>query len=129
MCRDWRRCPSNRGERKRAYQRARYAAKKVELAHAATASPAAPGDGSTSATPATGSRSTGSATAIAASYHAPETTSAVAGYAAVTATPPEEVAARLDDPSDPLYIDPSDTSQAAATVSYTHLTLPTILLV
>ena len=124
MCRDWRRCPSNRGERKRAYQRARYAAKKVELAHAATASPAATtGDGSTSATPATGSRSTGSAAAIAASYQAPETTSAVAGYAAVTATPPEEVAARLDDPSDPLYIDPSDTSQAAATARRGVVTL------
>lgn len=124
MCRDWRRCPSNRGERKRAYQRARYAAKKVELAHAATASPAATtGDGSTSAEPATGSRSTGSAAAIAASYHAPETTSAVAGYAAVTATPPEEVAARLDDPSDPLYIDPSDTSQAAATARQGVVTL------
>lgn len=124
MCRDWRRCPSSRGERKRAYQRARYAAKKVELAHAATASPAAtPGDGSTSAEPATGSRSTGSATAIAASYQAPETTSAVAGYAAVTATPPEVVAARLDDPSDPLYIDPSDTSQAAATARRGVVTL------
>ena len=124
MCRDWRRCPSNRGERKRAYQRARYAAKKVELAHAATASPAATtGDGSTSAEPATGSRSTGSATAIAASYQAPETTSAVAGYAAVTATPPEEVAARLDDPSDPLYIDPEDTSQAAATARQGVVTL------
>lgn len=124
MCREWRRCPSNRGERKRAYQRARYAAKKVELAHAATASPAATtGEGSTSAEPATGSRSTGSATAIAASYHAPETTSAVAGYAAVTATPPEEVAARLDDPADPLYIDPSDTSQAAATARRGVVTL------
>lgn len=123
MCRDWRRCPSNRGERKRAYQRARYAAKKVELAHAATASPAAPGDGSTSAEPATGSRSMGSATAIAASYQAPETTSAVAGYAAVTAARPEDVAARLDDPSDPLYIDPSDTSQAAATARRGVVTL------
>lgn len=123
MCRDWRRCPSNRGERKRAYQRARYAAKKVELAHAATASPAATGDGSTSATPATGSRSTGSAAAIAASYQAPETTSAVAGYAAVTAAHPDAVAARLDDPNDPLYIDPADTSQAAATARQGVVTL------
>lgn len=124
MCRDWRRCPSSRGERKRAYQRARYAAKKVELAHAATASPAPDTDtGSTSAEPATGSRSTGSATAIAASYQAPETTSAVAGYAAVTAARPEDVAARLDDPSDPLYIDPEDTSQAAATARQGVVTL------
>lgn len=124
MCRDWRRCPSSRGERKRAYQRARYAAKKVEIAHAATASPASTtGDGSTSATPATGSRSTGSAAAIAASYQAPETTSAVAGYAAVTATHPDAVAARLDDPSDPLYIDPEDTSQAAATARQGVVTL------
>ena len=118
MCRDWRRCPSNRGERKRAYQRARYAAKKVELTHAATASPTATtGDGSTSADP------TGSAAAIAARYQAPETTSAVAGYAAVTATPPEDVAARLDDPNDPLYIDPADTSQAAATARQGVVTL------
>lgn len=118
MCRDWRRCPSNRGERKRAYQRARYAAKKVELAHAATASPApTPGDGSTSADP------TGSAAAIAASYQAPETTSAVAGYAAVTAASPDAVAARLDDPSDPLYIDPADTSQAAAAARQGVVTL------
>lgn len=124
MCRDWRRCPSNRGERKRAYQRARYAAKKVELAHAATASPApTTGDGSTSAEPATGSRSTGSAAAIAASYQAPETTSAVAGYAAVTAAHPDAVAARLDDPNDPLYIDPADTSQAAATARQGVVTL------
>ena len=95
----------------------------MELAHAATASPATTGDGSTSAEPATGSRSMGSATAIAASYQAPETTSAVAGYAAVTAIRPEDVAARLDDPSDPLYIDPEDTSQAAATARQGVVTL------
>lgn len=123
MCRDWRRCPSSRGERKRAYQRARYAAKKVEKAHAATTS--AGGVAAVAADPATDSQSTvpSSAAAIAAAYRAPETASAVAGYAATTAVPAGEVAARLNDPNDPLYIDPEDTSHAAATARAGVVTL------
>lgn len=123
MCRDWRRCPSSRGERKRAYQRARYAAKKVEKAHAATTS--AGGVAAVTADPATDSQSMvpSSAAAIAAAYRAPETASAVAGYAATTAVPAGEVAARLNDPNDPLYIDPEDTSHAAATARAGVVTL------
>ena len=119
MCRDWRRCPSNRGERKRAYQRARYAAKKVEAAHESTTTPgsrgvdmavAGEGDVAPDAAAAAASRS---AAAVAAGYTSPEPTTAVGRVFAAAAATPEQVAARLDDPADPLYIDPSDTSESA----------------
>lgn len=119
MCRDWRRCPSNRGERKRAYQRARYAAKKVEATHESTTTPgsrgvdmavAGEGDVAPDAAAAAASRS---AAAVAAGYTAPEPTTAVGRVFAAAAATPEQVAARLDDPADPLYIDPADTSESA----------------
>ena len=125
MCRDWRRCPSSRGERKRAYQRARYAAKKAEREHASSASSGlrGAGDASVSEEVAAAMQSTAGAHAIAKAYHAPETTSVMGGYAATSAIPASAVAGRLNDPEDPLYIDPDDTSQAAATARDGVITL------
>lgn len=130
MCRDWRRCPSSRGERKRAYQRARYAAKKAEAAHESTTTPgsrgvdmAVAGEGQVSASAAADAAAARSAAAAAARYTAPEPTTAVGRVFAAAAATPEDVAARLDDPTDPLYIDPDDTSESAGTAREAVVTM------
>lgn len=130
MCRDWRRCPSNRGERKRAYQRARYAAKKVESVHESTATPgsrgvdmAVAGEGQVAPDAAATAAASRSAAAVAAGYTAPEPTTAVGRVFAAAAATPKQVAARLDDPHDPLYIDPSDTSESAVTARESVVTM------
>lgn len=53
------------------------------------------------------------AATVAAGYTAPEPQTAVTRLLASSATTPSQVAARLDDPADPLYIDPADTSDSA----------------
>lgn len=130
MCRDWRRCPSSRGERKRAYQRARYAAKKAEAAHESTTTPgsrgvdvAVAGEGQVAPDAATAAAASRSAAAVAAGYTSPEPTTAVGRVFAAAAATPEDVAARLDDPADPLYIDPSDTSESAGTAREAVVTM------
>lgn len=130
MCRDWRRCPSSRGERKRAYQRARYAAKKAEAAHESTTTPggrgvdmAVAGEGHVAPDATAAAAASRSAAAVAAGYTAPEPTTAVGRVFAAAAATPEQVAARLDDPSDPLYIDPDDTSVSAGTAREAVVTM------
>lgn len=130
MCRDWRRCPSSRGERKRAYQRARYAAKKAEAAHESTTTPgsrgvdmAVAGAGQVSASAAADAAAARSAAATAARYTSPEPSTAVGRVFAAAAATPEQVAARLDDPADPLYIDPDDTSESAGTAREAVVTM------
>ena len=121
MCRDWRRCPSSQGERKKSYQRARYAALPIEQGHALGHTDAmreqivesfmrSPFQSAATA------RDTGSSMAevIAGNYTPPETGSDTWQQTlATTALTPEEAAARLNDPNDPLYIDPEDTSSSA----------------
>ena len=121
MCRDWRRCPSSQGERKKSYQRARYAAVPIEQGHALGHTDAlreqivdsfmrSPFQSAATA------RDTGSSMAevIAGNYIPPETGSDTWQQTlATTAITPEAAAARLNDPSDPLYIDPEDTSESA----------------
>lgn len=130
MCRDWRRCPSNRGERKRAYQRARYAAKKVEATHAGTTSPggrgvdvAVAGEGDVAPDAAAGAAATRSADAVAAGYTSPEPTTAVTRLLAESAVSPAQAARRLNDPDDVLYIDPADTSDSAYTAREAVVTM------
>lgn len=128
MCRDWRRCPSNRGERKRAYQRARYAAKKVEAEHATTTSTGTRGvdvavAGGGDAAAAAAAAAPGSAAAVAAAYTAPETSTALGTFFAKHAADPQAVAERLNDPDDPLYIDPADTSDSATAARESVVTL------